>query len=42
MSFAFDFDGNHDADKSILGGKGAGLATMTRVGVPDRTGIMVC
>ncbi|MBI5157124.1 MAG: pyruvate, phosphate dikinase, partial [Acidimicrobiia bacterium] len=34
MNFAFDFDGNHDADRSILGGKGAGLATMTRLGLP--------
>jgi pyruvate,orthophosphate dikinase len=34
MSFAFDFDGPHEADKTVLGGKGAGLATMTRIGLP--------
>ncbi|HEX5630389.1 MAG TPA: PEP/pyruvate-binding domain-containing protein, partial [Acidimicrobiia bacterium] len=34
MTFAFDFDGEHEADKNLLGGKGAGLATMTRIGLP--------
>jgi pyruvate,orthophosphate dikinase len=34
MTFAFDFDGPHEADKTVLGGKGAGLATMTRIGLP--------
>ncbi len=34
MTFAFDFDGKHEADKNLLGGKGAGLATMTRIGLP--------
>ena len=33
MTFAFDFDGAHEADKALLGGKGAGLATMTRIGL---------
>jgi pyruvate,orthophosphate dikinase len=34
MTFAFDFDGPQAADKEVLGGKGAGLATMTRIGLP--------
>ena len=34
MTSAFDFLGSHEADKALLGGKGAGLATMTRIGLP--------
>lgn len=34
MTFAFDFDGPHEADKDTVGGKGAGLATMTSIGLP--------
>jgi pyruvate, orthophosphate dikinase len=40
-SFVYDFDEPSDGGKELLGGKGAGLAEMTQLGVPVPAGFTI-
>ncbi|MGA7272224.1 MAG: pyruvate, phosphate dikinase, partial [Acidimicrobiia bacterium] len=41
MPYVFDFGETEEADKQLLGGKGAGLAEMTRLGLPVPPGFTI-
>ena len=39
MRYVYDFDDRSGGGKELLGGKGAGLAEMTEIGVPGPRGL---
>jgi pyruvate,orthophosphate dikinase len=41
MRYVFDFDEPYDGGRELLGGKGAGLAEMTQLGVPVPAGFTI-
>src|SRR5438132_12792356 len=41
MAFVYDFDQPAEGGKELLGGKGAGLAEMTQLGVPVPAGVTI-
>jgi pyruvate, orthophosphate dikinase len=41
MTYVYDFDDRSGRGKELLGGKGAGLAEMTQIGVPVPAGFTI-
>ena len=41
MAYVYDFDDPSGAGRELLGGKGAGLAEMTQIGVPVPAGFTI-
>ena len=41
LKYVFDFDEPSDGGRELLGGKGAGLAEMTQLGIPVPAGFTI-